>query len=44
MIMLKRPFDNDNINILFSKIKNEEPPPLSEHISNDIRMLVSLML
>ncbi|EGR34354.1 hypothetical protein IMG5_014920 [Ichthyophthirius multifiliis] len=44
MAMLKRPFDNDNINILFSKIKNEEPPPLSDHISSDIRMLCSLML
>jgi len=23
MVMLKRPFDNDNINVLFNKIRNE---------------------
>ncbi|KAL4453143.1 hypothetical protein ABPG74_015374 [Tetrahymena malaccensis] len=44
MVMLKRPFDNDNLNILFNKIRFEPPPPLHENTSTEIRMLITFML
>ncbi len=38
MIMLKRPFQHDNINVLFEKIKVEEPPAVREDVSQDTKM------
>jgi len=42
--MLKRPFSHDNINMLFDIIKNQDPPPLYENVSQDIRMMINAML
>ncbi|KAL4453141.1 hypothetical protein ABPG74_015372 [Tetrahymena malaccensis] len=44
MVMFKKPFDIDDLKILFSKIRCEAPPPLHENVSTEIRMLILLML
>ncbi|KAL4490020.1 hypothetical protein ABPG73_021064 [Tetrahymena malaccensis] len=44
MVMLRRPFDCENINTLFTMIRSQDPPPLHDNCSTDIRMLITLML